>query len=84
MPRKDGTGPMSAGSMTGRGMGFCTGVNACNYGVALGLGVNFRRGFGRNVNANQISSEIQKELLQEQRNYLQRYLENIDKQLLNL
>lgn len=25
MPRRDGTGPMGAGLMTGRGLGFCTG-----------------------------------------------------------
>ncbi|NLY09691.1 MAG: DUF5320 domain-containing protein, partial [Tissierellia bacterium] len=28
MPRRDGTGPMGAGSMTGRGFGLCTGANA--------------------------------------------------------
>ena len=25
MPRRDGTGPMGAGLMTGRGLGFCRG-----------------------------------------------------------
>ena len=36
MPRRDGTGPMGAGSMTGRGLGLCTGANAVKYGAGLG------------------------------------------------
>ena len=28
MPRRDGTGPMGAGSMTGKGLGVCIGANA--------------------------------------------------------
>ncbi|OFI06320.1 hypothetical protein CLOACE_10930 [Clostridium acetireducens DSM 10703] len=31
MPRRNGTGPMGAGSMTGRGLGLCTGANAVKY-----------------------------------------------------
>ena len=50
MPRRDGTGPMGAGSMTGRGLGSCTGANAVKYGAGLGLGLGLglacRRGFG--------------------------------------
>ena len=55
MPRRDGTGPMGRGSMTGRGLGVCTGVNASGFGrgmgmgLGLGLGLGFRgcrRGFG--------------------------------------
>ena len=38
MPRGDGTGPMGAGAMTGRGAGLCTGQRAPGYGAA---------GFGR-------------------------------------
>jgi hypothetical protein len=37
MPRRDGTGPMGAGSMTGRGLGLCTGANAVKYGAGLGI-----------------------------------------------
>ena len=33
MPRRDGTGPMGAGSMTGRVLGVCTGSNAVKYGA---------------------------------------------------
>ena len=39
MPRRDGTGPMGAGSMTGRGLGFCTGANAVKYGAGPGMGL---------------------------------------------
>ena len=43
MPRLDGTGPMGWGSMTGRGFGYCAGVDTFRY--ARG----FRRGFGRDL-----------------------------------
>ena len=52
MPRGDGTGPMGAGAMTGRGMGFCTGYNAPGYasitggGRGIGFGRGRRFGFG--------------------------------------
>ncbi|NLK22187.1 MAG: DUF5320 domain-containing protein [Epulopiscium sp.] len=92
MPRRDGTGPMGAGAMTGRGLGICTGANAVKYGVGLGMGLGlglacrrgFGRGFGRGFSVNQISSKTQKELLNEQKTMLQDRLESIDKQLENL
>ncbi len=86
MPRRDGTGPMGAGSMTGRGLGLCTGANAVKYGAGLGLGLGLacRRGFGRGFAVNQNSSKTQKELLQEQKNVLKSRLDVIDKQLENL
>ena len=58
MPRRDGTGPMGTGSMTGKGYGLCTSANAARYGVGLemgsgpgpgpgpGPGLGCRRGFG--------------------------------------
>ena len=92
MPRRDGTGQMGAGSMTGRGLGSCTGANAVKYGAGLGLGLGlglacrrgFGRGFGRGTAVNQNSSKAQKELLQEQRTVLKSRLDVIDKQLENL
>ena len=90
MPRRDGTGPMGAGSMTGRGLGSCTGANAVNYGSGLGLGLGracrrgFGRGLGRGFAVNQNSSKTQKELLQEQKDLLKSRLDVIDKQLENL
>ena len=93
MPRRNGTGPMGAGSMTGRGLGLCTGASVVKYGaglgmMGLGLGLACRRGFGggfgRGFAFNQTSSNTQKELLNEQKTMLQDRLEVIDKQLENL
>lgn len=92
MPRRDGTGPMGAGPVTGRGLGLCTGANAVKYGAGLGLGLGsglacrrgFGRGFGRGFAVNQNSSKTQKELIQGQKNVLKSRRDVIDKQLENL
>ena len=86
MPRRDGTGPMGAGSTTGRGLGVCAGMNTGKYGAGMGPGLGCRRGsgggFGRSFAANQAVS-MPKEHLQAQKDVLQRRLEEIDKQLEN-
>ena len=88
MPRRDGTGPMGAGSMTGRGLGLCTGANAVKYGAGLGMGLGLglacRRGFGRGFAVNQTSLKNTKRATQEQKTMLQYRLTVIDKQLENL
>jgi hypothetical protein len=92
MPGRDGTGPMGAGSMTGRGLGYCTGVNAIRYGAGsgrgMGLGLACRRGFGRGYGrgfaADEINPKTQKELLESQKAILEKRLEAIDKQLEDL
>ena len=92
MPRRNGTGPMGAGAMTGRGLGLCTGANAVKYGAGHGMGLGlgfacrrgFGRGFGRGFAINQTSPKTQKELLTEQKTMLQDRLEAIDKQLESL
>ncbi|NLW49098.1 MAG: DUF5320 domain-containing protein [Firmicutes bacterium] len=92
MPRMDGTGPMGVGSMTGRGLGICTGANGVKYGAGFGRGLSlglacrrgFGRGFGRGFAINQISPKTQEELLHEERTMLQDRLEVIDKQLEDL
>ena len=43
MPGRDGTGPMGAGAMTGRGLGPCGG----GYAFGRGFGGGFGRGLGR-------------------------------------
>jgi len=43
MPGGNGTGPMGAGPMTGRGLGRCAGFASGGFGRGLGMG----RGFGR-------------------------------------
>lgn len=48
MPRRDGTGPMGMGPMTGRGMGYCAGYampEFANAGYGMGRGRGFRRMF---------------------------------------
>ncbi len=52
MPRGDRTGPWSAGSMTGRAAGYCTGYPVPGYanprrGYGRGFGRGWGRGFGR-------------------------------------
>lgn len=86
MPRRDGTGPIGTGSMTGRGFGLCTGNNAVRYRVGQGLGLRLtcRHGFGRDFAVNRAFSKTEKELLQEQKDILQNRLEDIDNQLENL
>jgi hypothetical protein len=55
MPRFDGTGPLGMGPMTGRGMGYCGGVNqmAANSASYPSMpyywGRGLRRGFGRGL-----------------------------------
>lgn len=71
MPGRDGTGPIGAGPITGRGLGFCTGA---------GFGFGCRRGFG----IIQTSQKTQKEMLQEQKNLLETRLKIIDNQLENI
>ena len=88
MPRGDGTGPMSGGPMTGRGLGFCSGDNVVKYGngLRMGLGLGCRRGFGggfRRGFAVNPTINTQKELLQEQKEILQNRLDVIEKQLSN-
>jgi hypothetical protein len=85
MPRRDGTGPMGMGAMTGRGLGVCTGVNAPIYGRGFGrgLGLGFGRGFGFGANAN-YNHTASKEALQAQKEQLQITLDAIDKRLESL
>ncbi|MFP4258585.1 MAG: DUF5320 domain-containing protein, partial [Desulfovermiculus sp.] len=48
MPGGDRTGPMGMGPMTGRGAGFCAGMNQPGALTAgFGRGRGFGRGFGR-------------------------------------
>ena len=92
MPGGDGTGPMGAGSMTGRGLGICKDANAvkCGAGLGMGLGLGlgcrrgFGRGFGRGLAVDPTVSKTQKELLHEQKTMLQERLAVIDEQLESL
>lgn len=89
---RNGTGPMGLGTMTGRGLGSCTGMNTpmqgrkfrngCGRGFGAGAGVETGAGrglgFGTNSNYNQTSS---KEVLEAQKEQLKNRLDAIAKQL---
>jgi len=49
MPRGDGTGPMGAGPMTGRALGYCAGFGAPGFARIGGLGRGRGGGFGRGI-----------------------------------
>ena len=61
MPNRNGTGPVEAGPMTGRGMGYCSGyvvtgqiglAGRCGMGRGRGRGI---RAFTENLAVNQIT-----------------------------
>jgi hypothetical protein len=89
MPRRDGTGPMGGGAMTGRGLGLCTGAKAVKYGAGLGMGLGLglacRRGFGgglgRGLGFRQVSAKSSKDLLEEEKNILQERIRSIEEEL---
>lgn len=81
MPGRDGTGPIGLGTMTGRGFGPCACASTARQGLGLGLGCRhgFRGGFGAGFAHPQGLSR--NELLNKQKEFLQRRIELIDKQL---
>lgn len=93
MPRRDGTGPMGMGAMTGRKLGICSGINTpdtggwfgrgCGRGYGRGFARNWGFGFGRNpgLGAHQTAH---KQALQAKKEQLQIELEAIDKRLESL
>jgi len=88
MPRKDGTGPLGSGGLTGRGLGLCTGINTGRFGSGLkavygrGLGLGLGNGCRRGRRFEAQSSEVnEKELLSTQKELLQARLNTINKQL---
>ncbi|KPU27628.1 hypothetical protein TR13x_03610 [Caloranaerobacter sp. TR13] len=48
MPKGDRTGPIGAGPMTGRKMGYCAGNDAPGY-ISAGYGRGYGRGFGKGL-----------------------------------
>ena len=85
MPRRDGTGPMGQGAMTGRGKGICNGGAYMPYGYGVGYGrgagISCRRGYGRYYYADAPIFQSQPELLKEQKDFLERRLKEINNQL---
>ncbi|MGI6548430.1 MAG: DUF5320 domain-containing protein [Syntrophomonadales bacterium] len=93
MPRGDGTGPMGRGSMTGRGLGYCSGADSAGYGIGRGMrpGRGSRRGIGRVPGRGMgrgfgrlgcpATAVPQKDLLQEEKRLLEHRLDLINKEL---
>jgi len=81
MPGRDGTGPSGFGTMTGRGLGYCTGANAGRFaaGYGRGLGLGCRR--GRLYNAAPYEPIAGEDLLSAEREILEARLKAINKHL---
>ena len=82
MPRRDGTGPMRMGEMTGRGFGNCI-----RFGLPVLAGVEAcfasRRGRGRSF-GRQFSSIDELSQLKDQANLLEENLDEVKKRILEL
>ena len=72
MPRQDKTGPMGAGSMTGRGMGSC--------GVGTGRGRGYGAGLGRRGGYS-ATDEEKKTMLEKEAQYLKEDLNGVEKEI---
>ena len=93
MPRGDGTGPAGQGSMTGRGMGFCTGFNAPGFmNPGFGGGFGRGRGFGWRARTFQpviqepqaITEEQEKQILNQELEAVKQEMQEIQKRLKEL
>jgi len=81
MPNRDGTGPNSMGSMTGRGLGICADNNDVNLGFGRGRSFGCRHGFGKTFMNDNSASMTQKELLEDQKLVFERSLKVLNEQL---
>ena len=90
MPRRDGTGPMGYGPMTGWGMGPCR-EQGYGYGRrgrrmgrgrgGYGFGYGYGRGFGPGYGYAAYDDRSEREILEEEKETLQERLDYISKQL---
>lgn len=91
MPRRDGSGPMGQGAMTGRGVGYCSGANVpfrgyarrgCGLGLGRGGGGGFFRGQGYGFYAAEPwADQLDKETLTNEKQILKQRLKDIDARL---
>ena len=99
MPRRDGTGPMGMGQMTGRGLGFCGngfyGRRNCygmgfgrrgfgpGYGAGYGYGPGYSEGYG--FGPGYFRQDItEKEFLKNQKEFLESQIKLIERELEDL
>ncbi len=78
MPRRNGTGPMGYGPMTGRGMGYCGSGAGAGYGYGMGRGFGLGRSFGY---GNAFAAPASSTLLAERKRILEEELRALDAQL---
>jgi len=87
MPRRDGTGPMGLGAMSGRGVGPCATGEQIQYGLGYrqgfgrGCGRRLAQDFDRGFYNDQLSTKTKKEILAERHAQLTKQLEVINKQI---
>ncbi|MGE4454642.1 MAG: DUF5320 domain-containing protein [Sphaerochaeta sp.] len=79
MPRRNGTGPMGYGPLTGRGMGYCRGGAGVGYGYGYGMGRG--AGFGRGLGWGMYAPQAAPVSLAERKRMLEEELKDLDAQL---
>ncbi len=84
MPNRDGTGPLGTGAAVGRGLGYCSRIlprrfeSGSGTFLCRGLGSGLRCGRGGLYDPFEVD---EKELLNTQKNILERRLNSVNKQL---
>lgn len=86
MARRDGTGPMGQGAMTGRGMGYCGSGLGKGFNTPRGMGMRgrgfrCRSGFGAYFAEEPMNTISEKEWLTEEKAILEDRLNLIKKEL---
>lgn len=79
MPNLDGTGPMSQGPRTGRGMGNCPGAGGSFGGFVRGGGWGRFCRWCPWVNGTKVSKEEQKKMLEEEKKMIEKEISDLDK-----
>lgn len=81
MPGRDGSGPLGLGAMTGRALRNC---NPNNTRLGLGRRLGCSNGYGRNAKSCPEIPRTEKDVLIEQKSFLENRLEIVKKQLESL
>ncbi|NLT18606.1 MAG: DUF5320 domain-containing protein [Clostridiales bacterium] len=80
MPRRDGTGPVGQGPMTGRKMGLCAQpLDASSLGFGRGCGMGLGRGIRKSIPC--ANNYLDTQSLKMQRDFLAMRLAEIEKHL---
>lgn len=77
MPRRNGTGPLGMGPMTGRGFGLCSAGNFA-YKSRLGCRMGYGRGFGRRLGYYLADQRNERDFLEDEKAILEERIKNID------